>query len=164
MPRRANLVVTVALGATVFACGGAAGAPLPPPAAKVTVLPEVNAAPPVGIVTTTQPPTTTSLPNSQTYTVDSGDTLSGIARRYSTTVSMLLALNAFPNPDALAVGQRIVVPAPPSTTTTTTAGSASGQGGAVTGQGATEGGGATPSVTTSPAATGSTLPAATEKG
>jgi LysM repeat protein len=47
------------------------------------------------------------------YTVRRGDTLSGIAYRYHTTVRVLMALNPqIRNPNRLWVGQRILVPAP----------------------------------------------------
>jgi peptidoglycan/xylan/chitin deacetylase (PgdA/CDA1 family) len=42
--------------------------------------------------------------------VQSGDTLSGIARRFSTTVAAILAVNDIPNPNAIRVGQRITLP------------------------------------------------------
>ena len=49
-----------------------------------------------------------------TYTVKRGDTLSAIAKRYNTTVAVLLRLNPqIRNPNRLYVGQRIQVPAPP---------------------------------------------------
>ena len=54
------------------------------------------------------------------YTVQSGDTLGAIARRFGTTVAELVRLNNITNPDALKVGQTLVVPG------------ASGAGGAVT--------------------------------
>ena len=44
------------------------------------------------------------------YTVRSGDTLSSIARRHSTSATQLLALNGLNNPNALSVGQKLKVP------------------------------------------------------
>lgn len=44
------------------------------------------------------------------YTIRSGDTIYNIARRYYTTVNAILTANPGINPNALAVGQRIVVP------------------------------------------------------
>lgn len=41
------------------------------------------------------------------YTVKSGDTLSGIAQRYGTTVSALVNKNGIKNPDVIYVGQKI---------------------------------------------------------
>ncbi|PZR06593.1 MAG: peptidoglycan-binding protein [Archangium gephyra] len=46
---------------------------------------------------------------SQTYTVKSGDTLSGIASRYGTTVSALAAKNGIRNPNLIHVGQRLII-------------------------------------------------------
>lgn len=45
----------------------------------------------------------------QTYTVKSGDTLSGIAQRYGTTVSALAARNGIRNPNLIQVGQRLLI-------------------------------------------------------
>ncbi|WP_352420429.1 M14 family metallopeptidase [Proteiniborus sp.] len=45
-----------------------------------------------------------------TYTIRSGDTLYNIAARYYTTVNAIQTANPGINPNALAVGQRIVVP------------------------------------------------------
>ena len=42
-----------------------------------------------------------------TYTIQSGDTLSGIAARYGTSVSSLVALNGIANPDVIYAGQTI---------------------------------------------------------
>jgi peptidoglycan endopeptidase LytE len=44
------------------------------------------------------------------YTVQAGDTLGAIARRFGTTVTELVRLNNITNPDALKVGQQLVVP------------------------------------------------------
>lgn len=55
-----------------------------------------------------------------TYTVQSGDTLGAIARRFGATIAELVRLNNITNPDALKVGQQLIVPG------------ASGAGGAVT--------------------------------
>lgn len=45
------------------------------------------------------------------YVVQPGDTLYIIAQRFETTVAALQALNRFPNPDQLVVGQAILIPA-----------------------------------------------------
>lgn len=45
------------------------------------------------------------------YTVQPGDTLSGLARRFNTTLGALVQLNGILNPNRIQVGQRIVVPA-----------------------------------------------------
>jgi len=47
------------------------------------------------------------------YTVQPGDTLSGIATANGISLEMLLSANNFPDPNALSVGQVINLPAPP---------------------------------------------------
>lgn len=47
---------------------------------------------------------------STSYTVQSGDTLGSIARRFGTTIAELVRVNNLANPDALQVGQKLVVP------------------------------------------------------
>ncbi|NLY75308.1 MAG: LysM peptidoglycan-binding domain-containing protein [Firmicutes bacterium] len=46
------------------------------------------------------------------YTIMAGDTLSGIARRYNTTVDAILRVNPDLDPNRLFIGQRICIPAP----------------------------------------------------
>ena len=46
----------------------------------------------------------------RTYTVQSGDTLSGIANRFGTTVNTLVQLNNISNPNLIYVGQVLVLP------------------------------------------------------
>ena len=45
-----------------------------------------------------------------TYTVVKGDTLSGIARRYNTTVNELVKINNIKNPNLIYIGQKIKIP------------------------------------------------------
>ncbi|HEY4384188.1 MAG TPA: LysM peptidoglycan-binding domain-containing protein [Ktedonobacteraceae bacterium] len=52
----------------------------------------------------------------QAYTVMSGDTLSGIATHYGTTLSSLATSNAIANPDLISAGQQICVPDSTATT------------------------------------------------
>jgi LysM repeat protein len=54
---------------------------------------------------------TTGASGAGTYTVQAGDTLGKIAARYGTTVSALLQLNGLTNPDVIAIGQKLKVPA-----------------------------------------------------
>lgn len=59
---------------------------------------------------------TTSPPLVQTvYTVQRGDTLSAIARKYNTTVSQLVTLNGIKNANAIRVGQKLLLPKPAAT-------------------------------------------------
>jgi LasA protease len=50
----------------------------------------------------------------RTYVVQAGDTLSGIAIANGVSLNTLLALNSLVNPNALEVGQVILIPSPPS--------------------------------------------------
>lgn len=47
---------------------------------------------------------------STTYTVQAGDTLSAIARRFGTTVEAIVAANNLTDPDLIQVGQELVIP------------------------------------------------------
>lgn len=63
--------------------------------------------------TTTQEKTepTTAQPTAETvHTVKSGETLSGIARKYGTTYQQLAAYNKISNPNKISVGQKIKIP------------------------------------------------------
>jgi len=44
-----------------------------------------------------------------TYTVETGDTLGAIAVKFNVTVAEILAVNEIPNPDALEVGQVLII-------------------------------------------------------
>jgi LysM repeat protein len=61
------------------------------------------------VLTGTVSTTTTSPANARYYTVQSGDTLGGIASNYNTTVDQLLTWNPGVDPSALLPGQRIRV-------------------------------------------------------
>ena len=58
------------------------------------------------------PPSTnsTTQANSQTYIVQAGDTLFSIATKFGTTIAALQEANQLDNPNALNVGQRLVIP------------------------------------------------------
>lgn len=58
-------------------------------------------------------PATPAPPNNRTHTVKSGETLSGIAGRYGTTVSAIVDVNGLTSADRIRVGQRLVIPAAP---------------------------------------------------
>ncbi|WP_251545885.1 LysM peptidoglycan-binding domain-containing protein [Limosilactobacillus caecicola] len=61
-----------------------------------------------------------SVDNSGYYTVQSGDTLSGIASEFATTVQTLAQLNDISNPNRIYVGQRLLVKQASSSNSTTT--------------------------------------------
>jgi membrane-bound lytic murein transglycosylase D len=54
--------------------------------------------------------TNTPLIHYQIYKVKSGDTLSGIAKRYGTPMSMIIQTNPRLNPDRIGIGQTIMIP------------------------------------------------------
>jgi LysM repeat protein len=61
----------------------------------------------------TQPPPTptpTASTSGRTYTVQAGDTLSGIAARFGTTVRELVALNGIENPSRIRIGLELKLP------------------------------------------------------
>ena len=53
---------------------------------------------------------TGSASSNNTYYVQNGDTLSGIANKYGTTVSALATANHIYNPNIIGVGQKIIIP------------------------------------------------------
>lgn len=53
--------------------------------------------------------TASSLQSCDTYTVQAGDTLSGIAEKFGTTYQELAAINGIENPNAIYVGQVLIV-------------------------------------------------------
>jgi LysM repeat protein len=62
--------------------------------------------------TTTAPPTTTTsaLRQEVTYTVQQGDTLIAIARRFHVTIGAIVLANKLASPDRLTVGQVLTIP------------------------------------------------------
>lgn len=77
---------------------------------------QVLKVPSAGSTPTPTPAPTTS---AKTYTVVSGDTLSGIASRYGTTYQILAQINGIANPNLIQVGQVLTIP---STSTVTSSG------------------------------------------
>jgi LysM repeat protein len=73
--------------------------PSPEPTAAATPVP-----------TATPTPSPTPAPSVATYVVQSGDTLSGIAARFGTTVAILQELNGIANPSKIRVGLVLILP------------------------------------------------------
>ena len=78
--------------------------PTPSPTASATPTPRPTASP------TPTPTPTSSATGSKTYTVKSGDTLSGIASRFGTTSRILMDLNSIANADLIKIGQILKLP------------------------------------------------------
>ncbi len=83
-----------------------------PRAVVPTAVPTLNALAQTQVAATVKAPTKTPTPaNSQKYTVQSGDTLSEIARKFDVSVDDIKAVNNLPNPDILSEGQELSSPA-----------------------------------------------------
>jgi len=91
-----------------------------PRAAVPTTVPTLNAPAQTQVAATVTAPTKTPTPaNVQKYTVQTGDTLSEIARKFDVSVDEIKALNSLPNPDILSEGQQLLIPGSPLTPTPT---------------------------------------------
>jgi LysM repeat protein len=75
---------------------------------------------------TTAAPASTATTTPQEYIVQSGDSLTKIAKMFGVTVASLVALNAIADPDKITEGQRIKIPPPTTTTAPGTPGPAPG--------------------------------------
>jgi LysM repeat protein len=117
--RCATVLVAVSLAVVTPACGMIGGDDKPKTTTTpLPTLPPTTAAPAV---------TTTVVP--QEYIVQSGDSLSKIAKMFGVTVAALVAENGIQDPDKIVEGQRLKIPTP---TTTTSAGGAGPPPGATT--------------------------------
>jgi hypothetical protein len=81
----------------------AAALPRPTPTPIPTPVPSVAASPVLA-------PAPSPIQPARTYKVKRGDTLSGIAARFGTTVRVLIDLNDIKNPARLAIGARLKLP------------------------------------------------------
>jgi LysM repeat protein len=81
----------------------AAALPTPTPSPVATVVPSVAPSP---VLTPAPSPTQPA----RTYKVKRGETLSGIAARFGTTVRVLIDLNDIKNPSRIAIGSVLVLP------------------------------------------------------
>ena len=89
----------------------------PIPTNTPTVVPTFTPTPlPANTATATPvPPTRTPTPPTQfpfDYTVQSGDTLSGIAARFGVPMGKIMEANNITNPSLIRVGQVLTIPAP----------------------------------------------------
>jgi LysM repeat protein len=100
------------VGQKLLVPGKGAAKPTAPagPAAKAALRP---AAKPAAATKPIRKPSTTAL---RTYVVRSGDTMSGIAKRYKVSLTALLAANHLSPSSYIYVGQRITVPTPGAST------------------------------------------------
>ncbi len=81
--------------------------PVPTEAPSASVAPMAT---PVAPSATPRPSATPSPSGTRQYTVRSGDTLSGIAAQFGTTVKVLKQLNNIDNVQLIRVGQVLVIP------------------------------------------------------
>ena len=101
-------VVALALAAAVlFALPGILGFGTPSANSSPTPRPAASAA------AQTLLPTSVPQPTQQVYIVQSGDTMSKIAKKFKVTLDDLIAANAdtVPNPDRLQIGDQVIIPA-----------------------------------------------------
>ncbi len=107
--RVASVVVLSGLMSFLSACGG-------DDVQVVETLPVL-----VAESTTTIPleTTTTLAANPEFYTIQQGDTLSGIASSFGVTVADIVAANGLPNADAIQAGQKLAIPGNGTAPTTT---------------------------------------------
>jgi LysM repeat protein len=104
MRHRGRVAAAVLLGALLLvACGGDEEPAEAQPVAPAATSTQPPPPPPA--------PAPEPTPEPQTYTVVSGDTLSGIAQRFGVTVDAIVAANGLTDPDRLALGDELVIPA-----------------------------------------------------
>jgi LysM repeat protein len=112
------------LALLLAACGGPAPSPSPqtltpstPSSTPQIGVSLVTLAPPTAVILQTTPtplptPTLTPTPTPIIYVIEAGDTLLGIAIAQGTTTEEILALNPDVRPEALQIGQGLVLPQP----------------------------------------------------
>ncbi|MBI4319580.1 MAG: LysM peptidoglycan-binding domain-containing protein [Chloroflexi bacterium] len=90
-------------------------APKPPPAATPTgvqATPTARTPTPAGTPPSSPTPKATATPTTRIHVVGQGDTLSEIAEKYGISTQALMRANGITDPDKLAVGDKLTIPAP----------------------------------------------------
>jgi len=108
------IVLLILLVATLAACGQVITLPTatPPPTPTIEVTLAATPRPTATPVpyTPAPTPTPTATPTPIIYTVQRGDTLLAIARKYGVTVAALQETNGILDPRALRIGQQLIIP------------------------------------------------------
>jgi LysM repeat protein len=110
---RRRLAIVLASGILVAACGGGAtptpfpGTPTPEPTDIFVETPEPSVAP-----LPTEGPVGTEAPAGQRYKVKKGDTMWAIAQEFGVSLAALKAANPDVDPQKMAIGTILVIPAP----------------------------------------------------
>ncbi len=90
-----------------------------PRAAVPTTVPTLNAQAQTQVAASAVPTRTPTPANLRKYTVESGDTLSEIARKFDVSVADIIAINKLANADVLSEGQQLFIPGSSVTATPT---------------------------------------------
>ena len=116
-----NVIVSALVMLTVLFVWQRLQSPTPSaPTVAVTLTPvSTFSAPEATASDPTAPPAApASTPESQTYTVQEGDTLGAIAQAHDVSIENLMTANGLTDPNVLQVGQRLIIPvSPPSNST-----------------------------------------------
>ena len=83
------------------------------PAALIVTATPVRDADPAITASATLAPSGTAQPEFESYQIQSGDTLSGIASRFGVSMDDILAVNELDDPDNLTVGEVLLIPLEP---------------------------------------------------